>query len=141
VANQAALPVSISGLSATFTNRTLFSGLTLTPGTYYIVLARTTTNSLVVQGSSTPTVTLGSGVVDRGEGIAFSLAAYPPASGFIPSPVLQVPTNIFISITGDLAAPSAIPATSPLVLLLTGLAVVGLFTARHKFARRGKLTR
>jgi hypothetical protein len=78
---------------------------------------------------------LGSGVADGGEGITFSPAAYPPASTFVPSP-LQLPTNVFISITGNLAAPSAVPAMSPLILLLTSLAVLGLFTARHKLVPR-----
>ncbi|HEV2688111.1 MAG TPA: hypothetical protein VGV35_06140, partial [Bryobacteraceae bacterium] len=43
VANQIAVPVTISGLSAAFSTRTLFTGLTLPAGTYFVVVARTTT--------------------------------------------------------------------------------------------------
>jgi hypothetical protein len=138
VANQIAGPVSIMGLTNTFSTRTLFSGLTLLPGTYFVVLVRTTTSSMAVQGSSTPTVTPGSGVADRGDGVTFSLAAFPPAWSFNPNP-LQLPTNIFITVTGDPAL-TPTPAPSSLILLLTGLAGVGLFAARRKSARRGELT-
>lgn len=140
VANQIAGPVSISGLGNTFSTRTLFTGLTLTPGIYYVVLLRTTSKSLAVEGSSTPTVTPGAGVSDRGDGIAFTAASYAPASTFTPSPLLQTPTNDFITVTGDPApTPTPTPIPSTLILLLTGLAGVGLFTARRKFTSRGEL--
>jgi hypothetical protein len=139
-ANQLAPPVSISGLTASFTTRTLFTGLTLPPGTYYLVTVRSTARSLTPEAASLATVTPGSGVTDHGEGDAFSpLAAYPPASTFTPSP-LQLPTNILITVTGDPAAnPSPTPLPSSLILLLTGLAGVGLFAARRTFGRRGEL--
>ncbi|HEV2690355.1 MAG TPA: hypothetical protein VGV35_17485, partial [Bryobacteraceae bacterium] len=93
---------------------------------------------LVVQGSSTPTVTVGTGVTDHGDGDAFSLNAFPPASTFIPNP-LQLPTNVFITVTGDAGAPTPTPLPSSLILLLTGMLGVGLFAARHKFAGHGEL--
>jgi hypothetical protein len=135
-ANQVAAPVSILGLGASFTTRTLFSGLTLPPGNYYIVVVRTTTASAAVEGSSTPTVTAGSGVADRGDGVTFTLAGYPPASNFTPTP-LQLPTNVFITVTGDATTLPPTPAPSSLILLLTGLAGAGLYGTTRKFARRG----
>ena len=134
-ANQVAPPVSISGLTASFTTRTLFTGLTLGPGTYYIVLARTNTSSISPEGTSTPTIAADAGVADGGEGITFAVAPYPPASTFIPSP-LQKPTNNFITVTGDLLVGPGTPAPSSLILLLIGLAGAGLYAARRKFARR-----
>ena len=127
-ANEVAPPVSISGLTNTFTTRTLFSGLTLGPGNYYLVFASTNGNplSMSVEGSSTPTVTTGTGVTSLGSGGQTVAASYPPAT-----PVtLTQPANLFVNVSGtfvSLAAP--IPMLSPWVLfLLAGtLLVIGAF--------------
>ena len=127
-ANEVAPPVSISGLTNTFTTRTLFSGLTLGPGDYYLVFASTNSNplSMSVEGSSTPTVTTGAGVTSLGSDGQIVAASYPPAT-----PVtLTQPANLFVNVSGTFVSLSAaIPMLSPWVLfLLAGtLLVIGAF--------------
>jgi hypothetical protein len=137
VANQVAPPVSISGLTASFTTRTLFSGLTLPAGNYYVVLVSTNPNPLSIspEGSSTPTVTPGSGVADLGSGSASSLAMFGPASNI----TLSLPDNSFITVTGDLV-PTQVPTQVPtlntvgLGVLMLGLAGAALLLLRRRRA-------
>jgi hypothetical protein len=68
VANLVAPPVTVSGLTNTFTVRTLFTGLTLGPGTYYLTFRSTNSNplSMSMEGSSTPVITTGTGITPGG---------------------------------------------------------------------------
>jgi hypothetical protein len=142
--NIVAGPVTISGLTAAFTPQLLFSGLTLTPGNYFIVLVPQVqtpgTPSLSPQGASTPnfTDTAGVGVLDLGNTqLGGATAAFAPATTNLNN--LFLPTNFFMTITGTQTGPIATPVPSSLILLLTGLACVGLYGARRKFARRAEL--
>jgi hypothetical protein len=136
-ANEVVAPVQVFGLTASFAPRTLFSGLTLAPGNYYLVFVPTTATppSMTPAGTGSPTVTPGSGVTDLGSGGSGSSAVFPPATDL--NPDIMTPENFLVTVTGDLTAPSAKPAPSSLILLLTGLAGVGLFAAKRKFARVG----
>lgn len=132
VANLVAPPVTVSGLTNTFTVRTLFSGLTLGPGTYYLTFRSTNSNplSMSMEGSSTPTLTLGAAVSDVGGDGRINSDPFPPAT-----PVtLQPPGNLFVTVTGDLVTNFAIPTFSPSMLIVFGfaLALIGLmkFTVR-----------
>lgn len=132
VANLVAPPVTISGLTNTFTVRTLFSGLTLPQGTYYLTFKSTNSNplSMSMEGSSTPTLTLGPGVTDGGGDGQINSDPFPPATAVSLSP----PGNLFVTVTGTLVQNFAIPTFSPsmLIVLGLGLALIGLmkFTAR-----------
>jgi hypothetical protein len=55
-------------LTNTFTVRTLFTGLTLGPGTYYLTFRSTNSNplSMSMEGSSTPVITTGTGITPGG---------------------------------------------------------------------------
>jgi len=131
VANLVAPPVPISGLTNTFTVRTLFTGLTLGPGTYYLTFRSTNSNplSMSMEGSSTPTLTFGPGVTDGGADGQITPDPFPPATAVTLSP----PGNLFVTVTGTLVTNFAIPAISPAVLALLAMALVlvGLkFTVR-----------
>lgn len=131
VANLVAPPVTVSGLTNTFTVRTLFTGLTLPPGTYYLTFRSTNSNplSMSMEGSSTPTLTLGPAVSDLGGDGQITPDPFPPATAVTLSP----PGNLFVTVTGDLITNFAIPAISPAVLALLGFALV---LAGLKFAVR-----
>jgi len=122
VANLVAPPVTVSGLTNTFTVRTLFTGLTLGPGSYYLTFRSTNSNplSMSMEGSSTPTVTVGAGVTDAGSDGQITPDPFPPATAV----TLIPPGNLFVTVTGTLVANYGVPAISPAVLALLGLALV-----------------
>lgn len=131
VANLVAPPVTVSGLTNTFTVRTLFTGLTLPPGYYYLTFKSTNSNplSMSMEGSSTPTVTLGPAASDKGADGQITSDPFPPATAV----TLHPPGNLFVTVTGDLVTNFAIPVLSPWILALLGaaFALVGWkFTAR-----------
>jgi hypothetical protein len=130
-ANLVAPPVTVSGLTSTFSVRTLFSGLNLGPGTYYLTFRSTNSNplSMSMEGSSTPTVTTGPGVSDAGGDGQITPDPFPPATAV----TLSAPGNLFVTVTGTLVMNFAIPAISPSTLIVLGiaLALIGLkFTVR-----------
>ena len=122
VANLVAPPVTVSGLTNTFTVRTLFTGLTLGSGHYYLTFRSTNSNplSMSMEGSSTPTVNVGPGVSDIGGDGQITPDPFPPATPVTISP----PGNLFVSVTGTLVQNFAIPTISPAMLALLGLALV-----------------
>jgi hypothetical protein len=122
----------ISGLSGTVGTVTLFTGLTLPPGNYYLMLVPTNTNpmSSSPQGASgvNITTTTGTSVTALGAGVPSTVAVFPPDST-----VTLSTGNIFFTVTGTLA-PSLTPAPSSLILMLTVLAMAaGLWLVRRKF--------
>ncbi|MEJ2697314.1 MAG: hypothetical protein P8013_11775 [Candidatus Sulfobium sp.] len=136
-ANEVAPPVSVSGLTDTFALRTLFSGLTLPPGHYYVVLASTNSSPLSMspEGSGSPSGTPGVGVTELGsEAESFSPAPYPPATDITPS----APGNLFINVTGDLVAAGAVavPAldTVGIAVMVLCLAGAALYVLRRRRA-------
>ena len=131
VTNLVAPPVTVSGLTNAFTVRTLFTGLTLAPGNYYLTFRSTNSNplSMSMEGSSTPTQTFGPGVSGLGADGQINSDPFPPATAV----TLTQPGNLFVTVSGDLVVNYAIPAVSPsiLALLAVALALVGLkFTVR-----------
>lgn len=121
VANLVAPPVSVSGLTNTFTVRTLFSGLNLGPGQYYLTFRSTNSNplSMSMEGSSTPTVTVGAGISDAGADGEITSDPFPPATVV----TLFAPGNLFVTVTGTLVQLVAVPTISPAMLALLGLAL------------------
>jgi hypothetical protein len=138
-ANEVAPPVTISGLTATSTPRTVFSGLTLPPGNYYVVWAATSETlglTMAPQGSQHSVVTPGTYSVALGSVWAPMAGAnpFPPATNMN----LPLESNIFIDVTGDfVSAPaSSVPAlgTPGLGVLMLGLAGSALFLLRQRAA-------
>jgi len=121
VANLVAPPVPVSGLTNAFTVRTLFTGLSLPPGTYYLTFRSTNSNplSMSMEGSSTPTQTFGPGVSGVGADGQITPDPFPPATAV----TLTQPGNLFVTVTGDLLVNYAIPALSTWMLAALGLAL------------------
>jgi hypothetical protein len=140
MANDVAPPVLISGLTASFTTQQLWTGLTLPPGTYYLVFASVNNwpMSMSPQGSSTPSPTIGPGVTPQNyNGLADFNAVdpFPPASAFLVEPGLG---NLVITVTGDPGplppAPAAVPllGTEGLAALALAAAALGLAAMRRR---------
>ena len=132
-ANNVAPPVQVSGLTASFTPQVLFSGLTLGPGNYYVVWVSTSLNdlSMSMEGSSTATSTLGSGVTELGNSSSLLVpAAFPPAtSDLLP---VSAPGNFFITVSGTPAAtPVPTLASGNMIALTILLALLGMFVLRR----------
>jgi hypothetical protein len=130
----ASAPVSVKGNPGLDSMTTIFSGLSLGPGTYYLVIDPSSVNlpsSMDWDEAGTPTQTFGTGASDV---MAFTAtttnAAFPPANTFASDPF----TPIF-SVTGDLGViTSPTPEPSTTILLACGLAALAV--TRKFVARR-----
>jgi hypothetical protein len=139
-ANEVTTP--FSGISVAGNNSLneipLFSGLSLGPGTYFLVIVPTDFNqidSLDWDLTNPGSVALGSGVTQNSdEDVSGSPAGFGPASTF----VNQTNRQLF-SVTGDAASgppPSGVPEPASITMLLSAVAVMGLVARRRAlFAR------
>ena len=128
-ANEVAPPVTISGLSGTFVWRTLWSGISLPPGTYYVVLVAAANTplgspSLSAEAGSSASmiVTTGVGVSDVGVQVTSAIAPFPPASNF---GGFHLPSQIFVLVSGDPASGPPTPAPPSWVLATLALLLIG----------------
>jgi hypothetical protein len=134
-ANEVTSPFSFSVPYGPGVSKQLFSGLTLGPGTYYLVIEPT--SNFAWQEDTAPGQTLSSGVT-QGPDELFSktVATFAPATAFTPQVVIgsQNDDTRWFSVTGTLSSTptSATPEPSMFVLLAIGLG--GLLVAR---LRRG----
>jgi hypothetical protein len=124
-ANELAAPVQISGLSG-FTTVNPFTGLTLGPGNYWVVIAATTDSSASVQYSSGAAIeVVGSGVTDLGETAGTPVAFAPAFTPFGP----PITPNFTLSVTGT-AAVAGVPEPSTAAMTIGAIAVLGLLRRR-----------
>jgi hypothetical protein len=108
---------------------TLFSGLTLPPGTYFLTISNATSNNLgwaFVSGGATPAtgpgVTLnGAGQIDRQDNAAPSFYSPPASPAFVPASAGGSNFVLLFSAFGNLTT-TGVPSLSAPVLL--GLAIV-----------------
>jgi len=118
---------------------TLFSGLTLGPGTYYLVI-NPTDSELAWQGYTTsPTVTTASGVTLGSNAVCFTtdgtppctLPAYPPASNFSCEFCSKDAGSFLYQVTGTLQS-SGVPEPATGGLMLAALGVGALLLRKRK---------
>ncbi len=114
------------------TPTTLFTGLTLGPGTYYLTLSPTSgeCDEIWQNIEGTPAVAVGAGVTagsSGGTGAGHLVAAYPPASTFGNSASFL----FSVTFTGSTPAPSTTPAPASAILLGVGLLFLLLWYARR----------
>jgi hypothetical protein len=114
--------VAVSSSSSTFASVPLFSGLTLGPGTYYLVF--NAPDLTLRWGTGTvagTTITVAAGVTANATGNVTVINAYPPASTFATTSKFK---DLFTA-TGILGLVSSVPALSPWGLLLTATLLLG----------------
>jgi hypothetical protein len=114
---------SATGLSFSPTLDTLFTGLTLGPGNYYLVLTSDGGGWEVATDGITPVTAGGVALISREAGTP---AAYPPATDFS----LSGGNDLEFTVTGTGAA---VPEPGYTAILLVGLAAL-IFVARRKSA-------
>jgi len=135
--NQVAVNNSLS-VTPTSAVVTVFSGLTLGPGTYYLTLVGSSSNEcagLIWQNiaSGSTTVTVASGVTAGSSGGSNSgVAAYPPASSF------TVAQSFLYSVSGTASTgtPSPTPAPPTWILLGTALLLMSAYWCVKRYRQQ-----
>jgi PEP-CTERM motif len=131
-ANDIAAPYEVSGLSGGTNVVTLFSGLTLNPGDYYLVFAPADPGeppggAMGFDGTYSPTQTLGTGVTLLGWGgsAATSGDGLPPDVSESLNPYPSSESDVF-SITGTPSSTTPEPGTGLMFLAGGGVLFAGL---------------
>src|SRR5579884_57844 len=125
-ANEVASPfaITVTGNPGINTMTALFTGLSLGPGTYYLVIDPSSFNqvdSLFWDETSPPLQTLGAGVTQNSdEQVNGTPNSFPPASSFV-----DKSNSLIFSVTGDPVATSGVPEPASVLLTLGGLAIFG----------------
>jgi hypothetical protein len=136
-ASQVGTSVPFAVSSSTPAPITLFTGLTLGPGTYYLVVSNSTGETVAQAApAGATTVSLGSGVTQGAQAVENGTeAVYPPDTPFY-NLITGKNQNLLFSVTGNLSTPT-VPTLSYWAMLATAilLAVSGLlFVRRFKTA-------
>ncbi len=114
----------------TLTDFTLFTGLTLTPNTYYLTIANPASGTGTWAGrGGTATLTTDAGVARLGAYVIQNTSIYPPASSYSGT------SDLFYTVRGN-SVTAAVPEPATMFLLGTGLAGVAA-----KVRKRRKLTK
>jgi hypothetical protein len=133
-------PVTVS--STTSTAVTLFSGLTLPPGTYFVTISNTTLNLQWDFVGGGATESLGAGVTSNGDEVdlATPIPAFPPSSVFF-EPATAGGSNkvLLFAATGTTSTPTGVPTLSAWAILITACLLAAsalLLMDRRTFASR-----
>jgi hypothetical protein len=139
LSNGQATPFNIDITNTSPALVTLFSGLTLGPGTYYLVI-NPTDSELAWQGYTTsPTVTTAGGVTLGSNAVCFTSGvtppctqpSYPPASNFSCQFCSKDPASFLYQVTGTLQS-SGVPEPATAGLMLAALGVGALLLRKPK---------
>ncbi len=127
-------PVTVTSAQA---NLTLFSGLTLPPGTYYLVLSGNMAcgDTSIGWSYSTGTPTVGPGVTLGAFGYDSPFLGSPNASNPVASTFVTNSVNsLSVLVTGSSApaAPTTTPIPPSLMLVVTGLAGLAIYQLRRR---------
>ncbi len=138
-ANNVAPPITISGLTSAASTQTLWTGLTLPAGTYYVLWDSVHLSSCSMCPSilNSPTISVGTGVTSLPiTTTPTAPASFPPATGGLTAATFAG-EGFALTVTGNPAGsapPAPTPAPTSLVLLLTGLCGAGIY---HGVKSRG----
>ena len=128
-ANEVAAPFDVTAPPPSITMTTLFSGLTLGPGTYYLLVDETNPGDLAWLSANSPSFTLDSGVTDVSSfGISGSVASFSPASSF-----KLINTDYIFSVTATGVPTTATP--EPRILGIVGVVFVGMVLVTRRCLR------
>jgi hypothetical protein len=131
-------PITVSGNPGVNTMTSLFTGLSLGPGTYYLLINPTDinmTDSLVWDGGGTPTQTLDTGVIQQADRMLSGTVATPPYDSANIASTLSV-SHLF-SVTGTaVVGNSNTPEPGTMGMLALGLGGLGVFLRRKRVALR-----
>jgi hypothetical protein len=125
-------PITVSGNPGINTMTSLFTGLSLGAGTYYLLINPTDINmadSLVWAGAGTPTQTLDTGVTQQADRMLSGTVASPPydsaniASTSSISHIFSVTGTPAVGVVGN----SSVPEPGTMGMLVLGLGGLGVF--------------
>jgi PEP-CTERM motif len=127
----APVPFSVTGIPGVNVMTTIFSGLSLTAGTYYLILDPDAGNVVAWNLAGVPLVVEDTGVTGGMSEAAVSINAFAPASTF------QGNGNNFIyEVTGTVGTASTVPEPSTWAMLLMGAAALTLSSGGRRWLVR-----
>jgi len=128
-------PIMVTGNPGVNTMTSLFTGLSLGPGTYYLLINPTDVglfDSLVWDGAGTPTQTLDTGVTQQADRVLSGTVATPPYDSANMATSASV-DHIF-SVTGTAVAVTGTPEPGTIGMMALGLGGLGVFLRRKRVA-------
>jgi hypothetical protein len=124
-------PLSISGNPGLNSMTTIFSGLSLGPGTYFLVVVPDAGSGLAWGLTGSPLQVLGSGITQNSDQTAATPNPFPPASAFSNDSNSRI-----FSVTGTAGAAPGVPEPSTVVMLLAGLSGLAVKARSRSRVRR-----
>jgi hypothetical protein len=128
-------PITVTGNPGLNTMTSLFTGLSLGPGTYYLLINPTDINaadSLDWDGSGTPTQTLDTGVTQQADRMLSGTVAAPPYDSANIASSSSVSHLFSVTGTPAVGVVSGVPEPGTMGMLALGLGGLGVFLRRKR---------